>query len=395
MAAIPHSISEKLSIIEEIVRAPLYSLAGLAAGHLAYVSTVEGVRDLWALDLSTGERVRLTRGGIHQVARPRPRSPYVVYTRDVSGGRELQAVYAVDVGGRENIALEGFEPRRVLGVAFDGERAALAAAGEGVELWLLDLRGGVEKLHTARGIMWVTDFQDGPVVGQGVLKGDPRSFEVFIYDLSTGGFEVYTPKEGSSNRSPVTRSGRVLFATNAFGGERLVVYEPGSRELKPVEVMGPDLEAYGPIEFVSFGWTEEGRLWAIGKRDGRARLFLDGRALPTPEGMLYDADFAGGRAYVTHTSLTTPTRILEVDKGGWRILLGSELPEEVAGRFGATRVVRVRSSDGLEIPTFVIESRAAPKPGPTVVYVHGGPWSEVADAWNVFIASLAASGYHV
>ncbi|RLF01619.1 MAG: hypothetical protein DRK00_11115, partial [Thermoprotei archaeon] len=29
------------------------------------------------------------------------------------------------------------------------------------------------------------------------------------------------------------------------------------------------------------------------------------------------------------------------------------------------------------------------------VYVHGGPWSEVADYWSSFIASLVVSGYHV
>jgi dipeptidyl aminopeptidase/acylaminoacyl peptidase len=58
-------------------------------------------------------------------------------------------------------------------------------------------------------------------------------------------------------------------------------------------------------------------------------------------------------------------------------------------------MVKVKSFDGVEVPTFVLESAAAPKPGPTVVYVHGGPWSEVADAWSVFVAALAALGYHV
>ena len=131
----PARASERLALIEEVVTAPAYSLAGLARGRLVYTSTVEGSTDLWSLDLEKGGVARLTSGGVHTVARPRPESGYVVYTRDVSGGRELQRVYAVSASGGEHIELGPPEPRRVLGLAFDGERVALAAAGEGVELW--------------------------------------------------------------------------------------------------------------------------------------------------------------------------------------------------------------------------------------------------------------------
>jgi dipeptidyl aminopeptidase/acylaminoacyl peptidase len=77
------------------------------------------------------------------------------------------------------------------------------------------------------------------------------------------------------------------------------------------------------------------------------------------------------------------------------VILGAQLPDEIASRIGKIRFIRYRSSDGLEIPAYVIESQAAQRPGPVVVYVHGGPWGEVADSWSPLIASLAASGYHV
>lgn len=389
-------LSEKLRLLEAIITTPIYTSIGYASGRVVYTSTVEGAVDLWALDLESGCSQRLTEGGVHSVAPTRRESPYVIYTRDVSRGRELQQVYAVNIKSSESFALEGFEPRRILGLGFDGKSVALAAAGDGVELWLLSLGGGAEKLRSVASMMYVTDFSDGIIVGQGVLKGNPRSFEVFIYDVGTGEFEVYTPREGAVNKGPVTRGGRVLFATNAFGREELVLYDRRSGELRKVEFSSPELREYDPTEYPDFGWTSEGRIWAIGKRDGRSKLFLDGRMLPLPDGLVYGADFVGSKAYVTHSSLTSPPKICEVDlSGGYRVILGGELREEVSRLIGRSYMVRIKSFDGLEIPTFVVESNASPKPGPSVVYVHGGPWSEVADRWDIFIASLAALGYHV
>ena len=391
-----YPLVEKLKILEAVVKAPLYGVVGFAGKLLVYSSTVEGARDLWALDLRTGEKRRLTEGGVHVVAAPRPESHYVIYTKDVSGGRELQSVYAVDARSGESFALEGFEPKRVLGIGFDGKRAALAAAGEGVELWLLEPGGKAEKLYRTDAMMFVTDFADGLVVGQGVLKGNPATYELFIFNVEARQFEVYTPKEGSVNKQPKTKGGLVLFATTAFGGEKLALYKPASGELKPVELPHPDMAEYKPVEYLDFGWTD-GEVWAIGKREGRSKLFLAGREVKLPEGSVLDAAFSGSKAYATHSSLTRPTSIYEADlaSGGYRLLLGADLPPEVSSRLGRSYMVKVKSFDGVEVPTFVLESAAAPKPGPTVVYVHGGPWSEEADAWSIFVAALAALGYHV
>ncbi|HDI02372.1 MAG TPA: S9 family peptidase, partial [Ignisphaera sp.] len=71
------------------------------------------------------------------------------------------------------------------------------------------------------------------------------------------------------------------------------------------------------------------------------------------------------------------------------------LPEELASRIGRSMFVRYKSFDGLEIPMYVIESSIAPKPGPGIVYVHGGPWAEVRDTWSLMIVSLVVSGFHV
>ena len=84
-----------------------------------------------------------------------------------------------------------------------------------------------------------------------------------------------------------------------------------------------------------------------------------------------------------------------MESGNVELVLGVELQEDISRRFGRVVFIRYKSFDGLEIPTFIVESAIAPKRGPTIIYVHGGPWSEVADYWNTFIASLVAMGYHV
>ena len=388
--------ADRVRILEEIVSAPSYAVVGFTHGRLAYTSNEGGVLDLWSMEPDAGKPLRLTSGGVHIVAPPRSSSPLVVFTRDVSRGRELQGVFAVDVRGGEELGVEGFEPRRVLGIAFDGRRAAFAAAGErAVELWLAEPGGEAEKLHEVEAVMYVTDYADGLIVGQGVLKGNPTAFELFIYDVGTGEFEVYTPRDGSTNRRPRVRGSSVLFATTAFGGEKLMIYDAESGELREPELTHSDHEKYEFTEYPSFGWTDDGRIWFVGKRDGRTRVFLDGSEVPTPPGFVSGVAVAGERVYVSHSSLASPPAIYEVFKGSAKRILGAELSRAVASRIGPTRLVRYKSSDGLEVPAYVVESRAAPRPGPTVVYVHGGPWSEVADSWNVFIAALAAAGYHV
>jgi len=47
------------------------------------------------------------------------------------------------------------------------------------------------------------------------------------------------------------------------------------------------------------------------------------------------------------------------------------------------------------VPVYVLESGRSKKPGPTVVLVHGGPFSEDMDAWNMIVAALASRGFHV
>ncbi|KYH39924.1 MAG: acylaminoacyl-peptidase, partial [Candidatus Bathyarchaeota archaeon B63] len=260
-------IAEKLRIVEAIVRTPSYEVIGYTHNKLVYSSAVDGDTDLWSLDLDTFKTIRLTHGGVHSVASVRRRSPIVVYTYDVSRGRELEQVFMNEVYGDKETRLEGMRPMRILGLGFDGDAVALAASTEKMmELWLLRLDGEAEKIHEVGAMLFVTDYNDGKIVGHGILKGDPRSYEIFIYDLKRSEFKIYTPKEGSVNRNPRVRGDLILFTTTAFGDEELAVYDAAKGRLERPKFSYRDHERYKPKGYVSFDWTPDGRVWFIGKR---------------------------------------------------------------------------------------------------------------------------------
>ena len=392
------SIAEKLKILETLVKLPSYRVIGYTHGHIVYSSNVEGTIDIWSLNMNTKRSVKISKGGIHSLAPVRPKSPLIVYTYDVSKGKELQQVFVNDVEGKNEVKIEDMPPRRVLGIGFDGETIALATASKGsMELWLLRPKGGAEMLYSINAIVFVTDYNDGKIVGQGILKGNPRAYEIFIYDLSKSEFIIYTPKDGSVNKNPKVRGNYVLFSTTAFGDEKLVLYNLETGKLEEPRFTYDDYKKYAFTEYVEFDWTPEGKIWFIGKRNGRTKAFIDGREIPMPEGFSEYLVQVNDKVYVTHSSLANPPQIYEVDinTGEHNVLLKSELPNEIASHIGKVHFVEYTSKDGLKIPAFIIESNTSPKPGPTVVYVHGGPWAEVADRWSVLITSLVVSGFHV
>jgi len=221
--------------------------------------------------------------------------------------------------------------------------------------------------------------------------------ELFFYDMKSGEFREYTVKEGSTNKEPILRDGKALFTTNAFGREMLMLLDLDSMKVYEPELRSDEYKARDITEYLNYGWTEGGTIWFIGKKNGHTYLFLDGKEIPIPSGYTQNVAFVDGKAYLAWSSLISPPEIVSIDleSGEMETILRAEVSEEVKSRLGKVDFVKIKSPDGVEVPTFIIESKQAPKPGPTVVYVHGGPWSEVANSWSIFIEALVASGYHV
>ncbi len=392
------NLSEIVSILEEIVKAPTYYVIGAIGKYLIYASDEQGILDLWSLNVVTYERTKLTEGGIHSAATPRNGVSVAVYTVDVSGGREIQEIKAITPTG-EKVKLPKHPLTRVFGIAYDNEKIVYTGSTEKeVALYSIWFTGEVEKLTTLNALAFVTDVDGKYIVGYGDLHGNPRSSELFIYDIESKEMRIYTPKKGSVNKAPKIMGSKVLFETNAFGKEgELVIYDVESESIVKPEFKFEDYDKFAPVEHSNYGWTYDGRVWAIGKRNGVTKIFIDGKEIPTPEGYVSNIALVNGKIYFAHSSLKEPYRIFEVDvkTRKLKVVVDNSISAKVREKFGNVSFIKYRSFDGLEIPAYIIESLAGRKPGPTVVYVHGGPWWEVPNKWDVFIASLVATGFHV
>ncbi len=395
------SYREIVSIVEEIITIPGYSVVGISGGRrLIYLSTQEGFVDLYSLDLETGERIRVTSGERVLGATTSEDSKLFPYIRDTTAGKELGTVILADSVTGEKVEVEGLKPTRITGIAWDGEKLLISGIVEGgTGIWIARPGGRAELIQRLSGGAFVSSVRGGLAAGSGWLAGDARSLELFILDLSSGRLNIYTPRRGSRNLPPViSRGGKILFASNYAGPERLYTLDPGSMGLEQLRTSHTDHLRHGVAEYVHYEWLDDEKAWFLGERDGRVRIYVDGKEIPLPPGFSGSATYyrAGSRFILSRSSLRSPTAIISVGiDGSYREVIGSRLSRNVARRLGRVYFVRIRSFDGLSIPTFVVESRAAPRPGPTVIYVHGGPWAEVPDAWDRVIASLAASGYHV
>lgn len=395
------SLAGASRIIETIVNVPRYAVEGVAEKYLVYGSTEGGAYSAYALNLETGAR-KLVASEVHMLLDVHETSTYVVFLRDVSKGFELSRVFARDIEtDREVVVSREVEPQRIAGLAFDGERVAWSGATKtsaGVYLATLS-KEFVDKVADTKGREFVTDVSEKYIVGFGHLAGNPFSTELLIVNSSTRTQEVFTPKEGSSNVGPRLYRDKALFASNFEDGDRMRLYtlDLEERKVERARFSYPDIDRFDPVEFVSYGWTADGRIWAIGKKCGTSKLFLDGKALGPTDGFVSSAAVRGDKAFVTYSTLKTPPSIISIDvvTGNSVILIENTLPQEIAERLGDVRFTEVKSFDGLKIPTYVLESKASPKPGPVVVYPHGGPWSEVANSWTPIVATLAALGYHV
>jgi dienelactone hydrolase len=365
---------------------------------LIYLTTVEGTADIYSRSLETGEEKRLTREGVYLVS-VTEKSDLVVYGVDESKGRELIKLYAVKAHGGDPKPLSNLPPRRITGIAWDGEKVVVSLVGEkGFEIWRIKPGKSEELIATHIKPIAVTSTSKNYTAG--IVWETAESWSILLLDNSTGEYREYTPRKGSMNRTPALNDDgtKMLFASNFEGDENLYVADTSSLKAVKVRTRFRDHVADKPTEYVGYDWIDDSSIWFLGKKNGRVSLYVDGKRIRLPPGFSMGAKYFNGKIYISRSSLTTPPRILEIDveSGRWRSLYGGRIrSRRIQQALGKRYMVNIESFDGLKIPTYVVESRYTSKPGPTVIYIHGGPWWEVADYWEVIIESLVVSGFHV
>ncbi len=381
----------------ELVQIELYGVGGVLHGGALLVSAFrEGALNLYVY--RDGGLERLNKGRVSFYAEPPYGSRRVVIARDVAEGREQHVLLGirVDKPGEEEPLAGDMRPMRVFGLADDGRRVVVSASTEReIGVYAIE-EGSSWKVVDLPGFAAVTHARGDIAVGFGALRGSDGSFQVFVVDIGRGELRIHDPPSGSGYM-PVVAGDKVLYVLEGPLEARLMQLDPETMEAEPLELPGRDLEEFRPVAFNYLRIGPNGEVIAIARRNGRSAIFIDGHRIPAPEGMHSNAYILGDRVVATHTSLTTPHRVVEIDPetGEYRVLLEGRKPEWLGEALGGTGFEWVESFDGERVPTFILYSGRAPKPGPTVVLIHGGPFSEDADSWDVIAASLASLGLHV
>ncbi len=383
--------SELINKLERLIKTPSYTMLGAISDRLIYYSNVENTIRIWSANLDGTDKRPVSGERITAIAPPKPEHKYLIYGRDVTKGEELTQVYISDpYGSFEENAFE-MKPTRIIGLDAHGDEVVYSgSSAKGVALFRSKIGGKAEELYVASAMMFVTSFNGKYIFGFGKLHGNPRSFEIFRFDVRNGEFKIFTPKAGSINYAAFEHEDKVIFRSDYEGFDGLYIMD--SEEMKP-SLLKPK-ESVKPLEYLSYGWTYDGEIYYTVNTKNGYRTFVGEEEIKYEGGIVSNVFRYKGRTFINYTSFIQPPSIYEYSESSFKPLIESKVDEDLIRMFKKVEHVWIKSFDGLEIPTFIIESKSL-KPGPTVVYVHGGPWSFVADAWNNLIGSLVISGFHV
>ncbi len=392
-----HLYSRVTRELMELVSIEQFSVNGVLKDDRLLVSGfTEGKVNVYVYD--GGSLVKLNRGLIYAVAEASRDASRVVIARDVEFGREQSQIIILDPErpGFEQ-PIEDMKPLRILGIAYDDKLIVYSGSTmTEIALYVIDDEGVVKKITSYPRMAFVTDYKGDIAAGIGMFSGLRGRMDVFATYLDTGETIFYSPPDGSAETVRIMGDGKLLYAVERKRDSILMKLDLSSLEPEPVDFRHEDLKEFSPVGFNYLGFTKDGRILAVARKEGRSRIFVDGRLIEAPHGF-YSSVYDWKDGFVaSYSSVRTPPIVLFLDgKGGYKPLISGKVPEWLYNVIGDTNLVYVESYDGERVPVFYTISERAGKPGPTIVLVHGGPFSEDMDVWSTMAASLLAAGFNI
>ncbi len=369
-----------------------YGVRGVLSGERLLIAGLrEGNLNAYMYDGS--KLTKLNKAPINGVAWAKYDASKVIIYRDIASGRERVLMYTVDPDkpGEEK-PLSGVKPARLLGVAYDEEKVVFSSADMKGSYIFVHSDGKTEKVLTYPGFPIVSDVKGDLAVGIDLFGQSSGRYSLFYLDLGTREVNRHVDSEGSAISSLFSPSGSIIYAVEMKEGAELKELDPDTGKTSKLKLPYKDLEKFNPMSFNWLGLTRDGKLVAVARKEGRSEIFLDGMRVEAPLGLHGSVVEWKGNLVASHASLNIPSRIVRLPRG---TVLSGPIPEYVSSALGRAYFVKVKSFDGEVVPTYILESNKATKPGPTVVLVHGGPFSEYANAWHIFAVSMALLGFHV
>lgn len=395
--------------VEALFRIPDIYLAGLSNkdSYLVYLTNETGSYQLWSLNLSTMIRKQISYGEDRVTsADTNEDSELIIFARD-RGGNEKHQIFMTDAVKGSEKKISDLPPTRILSLKISPEANMIAFTGadqESNKLILMKLDGSYETVYQRSTGIFITDWNKNLIAAYSWSADEPKVSYLILYNILKDRVLVYTPKDGSENLLPIISPDgqKILFMTNA---EDLKAYNLAIYNIKNNEIRYLKAKEYG-LDFTYYEWFHnKNAVYYVAKRNGETNVYIENlnngavTKLNTPKGFITNSKITRDDKYlyITHSSLSSPRSIyrINIENEQTETILKPEIPQELTNELNEPIFTKYRSYDNLEIPTYIIESKNAKKPGPTVIWVHGGPWWEVANEWNPSLQAFSISGFHV
>ena len=381
--------------------------------RLAYLSDVTGVPQIWMTGLSgslSPQQMTLEdeRIGFLSFA---PKSERIAFGID-SGGSERFQIRMLEGAGDTVVRLTD-EPNVIhswgdwspdeKAIAFSSN----ARSQEYFDIYVQDLEDlSTELVYRYDGNAYpVTWSPDGSKILFEVTHA-PFNHDLYLLQLDDKSADLLTPHSGDAAFYSPTfdESGRFVYCVTDKGREFSAIarIDVASHELEFVYAEDWDVEGLSA--------TDDKKTFAFTVNEGGAsRLMVWDipsklqRELPLPEGLVGGLDWSneGGKLAfsLSSSSANSDVWVFEFeDRGSLQGSLSRVTTSSTCGippsSFVEPELIKTRSFDELEVPSFLYRPKAAP-PFPLIVFLHGGPESQFRPGFSPLIQFFLKLGFGV
>ena len=379
-----------------------------APDHVAVVTTEDGSTQAWAWDVRTGERRRVSKGGVGaEEAHVQPDGSGVVWWYDEVGNERGRWMVTPFEGGDPRPLFRGFHDEWMMGLSLvEGGVAAGFATDEDYRAFVIVGEEPAREIYRHRepagvGCEWpqgggglspdgalvcIHHSENGDIDRQALRVLDSRSGESAGDQVDAG------LRMEAVAWSPASGARRLLFTQERTGIERPAIWDLDTRErvdLDLADVTGPALPQ---------GWTPDGARVLVHNDPGQGvnrLLSVDPASgsveeVVSREGTIHEAGFRpGGDLWYRDDSSVEPPSVR--DAAGATVL---RLPLDPPPPGTRSRWLTWSNPAGDPINGF-ITTPSGSGPFPTIASIHGGPEWHHTDLWDPGLQAFVDEGFAV
>ncbi|MFY9608038.1 MAG: prolyl oligopeptidase family serine peptidase [Blastocatellia bacterium] len=368
-----------------------------------------GIYNVYAVPVGGGEQKQLTHSTTESTVSIGyfPHDSRILYTRD-QGGNENNHIYVLEMDGKEKDLTPGDKLKaQFLGWSQDGKAFYIMTNERDArffDIYKIDASSFDRKLL----------YQDTVGYQLGDISNDEKFIafakpnttsdsDIFLYNVATKDMKNITPHQGevASNPASFDPASRYLYYLTDEGSEFSYIarYDLGTGKKEPVE------KAIWDIAFTYFSHNGKYRVVAINE-DARTKIKIydnaTGKAvaLPAfPAGQITSVNISRSEKLMSFyfTGDNSPGNLYVYDFATKQVrkLTDNLSPEINAADLVASKVIRYKSFDGMEIPSILYKPHqaSASNKAPALLWIHGGPGGQTRTGYSGVIQYLVNHGY--